>query len=192
MGNREDLLAGARKAILERGVAKTTARDIATAAGVSLAAIGYHFGSKERLITEALAEALGSGIGDSMEALIRDTTGKPLLEAFAQMWDGMPEVLENNREGMLASLENLLRVARTPESQEFMTDSLTGAYADIAHALQQAHPELDQDVARAIAELYFVLTQGLGVLWMITRGKNLPDGARLTEAIAVLAQDLRT
>lgn len=33
MGNREDLLAGARKAIIERGVAKTTARDIAAAAG---------------------------------------------------------------------------------------------------------------------------------------------------------------
>lgn len=177
---------------MERGVAKTTARDIASAAGVSLAAIGYHFGSKERLITEALTEALGSDIGDSMEALIGATSGKPLLEAFAQMWDGMAEVFENNREGMLASLENLLRVTRSPESQEFMTDSLTGAYADITHALQEAHPELDQDVARAIAELYFVLTQGLGVLWMITRGKNLPDGARLTEAIAVLAQDLRT
>ncbi|MFQ6393000.1 TetR/AcrR family transcriptional regulator [Nocardia sp. KC 131] len=192
MGNREDLLAGARKAILERGVAKTTARDIATAAGVSLAAIGYHFGSKERLITEALTAALGTGIGDSMEALIRDTSGTPLLEAFAQMWDGMSEVFENNREGMLASLENLLRVARSPESQEFMTDSLTGAYSDITRSLREAHPVLDEDQARAVAELYFMLTQGLGVLWMITRGKNLPDGARLTEAIAILAQDLRT
>ncbi|MFD0360879.1 TetR/AcrR family transcriptional regulator [Nocardia sp. GCM10030253] len=192
MGNREDLLAGARKAILERGVAKTTARDIAAAAGVSLAAIGYHFGSKERLITEALAEALGTGIGDSMEALINDTSGTPLLAAFAQMWDGMGEVFENNREGMLASLENLLRVARSPESQEFMTDSLSGAYEDLARSMREAHPALDHDAARAIAELYFVLTQGLGVLWMITRGKNLPDGARLTEAIAVLAQDLRT
>jgi AcrR family transcriptional regulator len=158
MGNREDLLAGARKAIMERGVAKTTARDIATAAGVSLAAIGYHFGSKERLITEALAEALGTGIGDSMDALIRESSGKPLLQAFAQMWDGMPEVFEANREGMLASLENLVRVARAPESQTF-------------------------------AEMWFVLTQGLGVLWMITRGANLPDGAKIAEAIAAVAKD---
>ena len=59
MGNREDLLAGARKVIIERGAAKATARDIAAAAGVSLAAIGYHFGSKERLITEALTGAVG-------------------------------------------------------------------------------------------------------------------------------------
>ena len=37
MGNREDLLAGARRVILEQGVAKATAREIANAAGVSLA-----------------------------------------------------------------------------------------------------------------------------------------------------------
>jgi AcrR family transcriptional regulator len=189
MGNREDLLAGARKAIMERGVAKTTARDIATAAGVSLAAIGYHFGSKERLITEALAEALGTGIGDSMDALIRESSGKPLLQAFAQMWDGMPEVFEANREGMLASLENLVRVARAPESQTFMTDSLTSAYTDLGRELREAHPELEQSTADAIAEMWFVLTQGLGVLWMITRGANLPDGAKIAEAIAAVAKD---
>jgi AcrR family transcriptional regulator len=187
MGNREDLLAGARKAIVERGVAKTTARDIAAAAGVSLAAIGYHFGSKDQLITEALLEALGTGIGDGMEALIRDSAGKPLLASLATLWDGLPAIFEENREGMLASMENLLRVARSPESQTSMTDSLDGAYDDLARALREAHPGLDDSAASAIAALYFVLTQGLSVLWMITHGNNLPDGARLVEAVAALA-----
>ncbi|MEV5832501.1 TetR/AcrR family transcriptional regulator [Nocardia sp. NPDC052112] len=189
MGNREDLLAGARKAIIERGVAKTTARDIAAAAGVSLAAIGYHFGSKDRLITEALAEALGTDIGDRMEALIRAGSGESPLAAFTQMWNAMPQVFEDNRDGMLASLENLVRVARTPESQTFMADSLDGAYRDIGRALRESRPDLDADTAQAIAELYFVLTQGLGILWTITRGANLPDGARLTKAIAALADE---
>ncbi|MFI6361910.1 TetR family transcriptional regulator [Nocardia sp. NPDC050630] len=187
MGNREDLLAGARKAIIERGVAKTTARDIAAAAGVSLAAIGYHFGSKDRLITEALAEALGNDIGDRMEALVRAGSGQPPLEAFTRMWNAMPQVFEDNRDGMLASLENLVRVARTPESRTYMDESLNGAYEDIARALQESRPDLDPDTARAIAELYFVLTQGLGILWTISHGRNLPDGARLATAIAALA-----
>ncbi|MGH4006514.1 MAG: TetR family transcriptional regulator, partial [Pseudonocardiaceae bacterium] len=44
MGNREDLLAGAKRCLYEKGYGRTTARDIAAAAGgVSLAAIGYHF-----------------------------------------------------------------------------------------------------------------------------------------------------
>ena len=35
MGNREDLLAGAQRCLYEKGYARTTARDIASASGVS-------------------------------------------------------------------------------------------------------------------------------------------------------------
>ena len=58
MGNREALLAGARQCLYERGYARTTAH-IAAAAGVSLAAIGYHFGSKEALLNAAMMNATG-------------------------------------------------------------------------------------------------------------------------------------
>jgi hypothetical protein len=37
--------------------------------------------------------------------------------------------------------------------------------------------------------MWFVLTQGLGVLWMITRGANRPEGAKIAEAIAAVAKD---
>ncbi|MCP2275793.1 TetR/AcrR family transcriptional regulator [Nocardia amikacinitolerans] len=191
MGNREDLLAGARKAIMERGVAKTTARDIANAAGVSLAAIGYHFGSKDRLITEALAEALGTGIGDSMGELIEATEGRPMSEAFASMVDGLPAVFAANREGMLASLENLLRMARSPESQRFMAESVVEATVDIAATLRETHPHLTQPQAEAIGELYFALTQGLSMLWLINDGA-LPSGATLSTAFAALADGPET
>ncbi|MET7772165.1 TetR family transcriptional regulator [Nocardia sp. NPDC005366] len=187
MGNREDLLAGARKAIMERGVAKTTARDIAAAAGVSLAAIGYHFGSKERLITEALAEALGTGIGDAMDALIRTTRGRPMTETFAAMVDGLPTIFAEHREGMLASMENLLRVARATPRQSFMADSLAGAYADIASALRDTHPELDAAQADAVAELYFAITQGFSVLWIIDPEGAVPGGERLVAAFQAVA-----
>src|ERR1700755_2121500 len=58
MGNREALLMAAKQCLMEKGYARTTARDIASASGVSLAAIGYHFSSKEALLTEALMEAV--------------------------------------------------------------------------------------------------------------------------------------
>ncbi|MBF6167831.1 TetR/AcrR family transcriptional regulator [Streptomyces gardneri] len=187
MGNREDLLAGARKVIVERGVAKATARDIASAAGVSLAAIGYHFGSKEQLITEALTDTLGTAIGDSMEAKIRQGSGTAPLAAFAALWNEMPAVFIENRDSMLASMENLVRVARSPESQKYFAQSLPGAYRDIAEALRHAHPQLSEDQAGALAQLYFVLVQGLGVLQTLVPESNLPDGDRLAQAVAVLA-----
>ena len=59
MGNREDLLAGAKRCLMEKGYARTTARDIAAASGVSLAAIGYHFGSKDALMNQAVYESVG-------------------------------------------------------------------------------------------------------------------------------------
>ncbi|MBF6191457.1 TetR/AcrR family transcriptional regulator [Nocardia implantans] len=186
MGNREDLLAGARKVIIERGVAKATARDIASAAGVSLAAIGYHFGSKDQLITEALTDSLGTAIGDSMERKIREGGGAAPLAAFAALWNGMPAVFAENHDSMLASMENLVRVARSPQLQKFFAQSLPGAYRDIADALRQAHPRLSEDQAEAIAELYFVLVQGLGVLRTIAPEANLPDGDRLAQAVAAL------
>ena len=49
MGHKEDLLDGAKRMLLERGYANTTARDIVAASKTNLASIGYHFGSKEQL-----------------------------------------------------------------------------------------------------------------------------------------------
>ncbi|KAA0022986.1 TetR/AcrR family transcriptional regulator [Antrihabitans cavernicola] len=188
MGNREDLMAGARKAILEHGLANTTARDIATAAGVSLAAIGYHFGSKDRLITEALNESLGSGIGDAMETLIRDTGAtQSLPEAFAATWNGMRDVLERNRDGLMLSFENGSRIARSPEAQQHMTNSIGGVYDDLAAVVRTTHPDLNSEQARSIAQLYFVLLQGFATLSLLTPEGELPDGDDLARAVAALS-----
>lgn len=53
MGHREDLLEGAKKCLVEKGFVRTTARDIVKASGANLASIGYHYGSKDALMTEA-------------------------------------------------------------------------------------------------------------------------------------------
>ncbi|MBC7301899.1 MAG: TetR family transcriptional regulator [Nocardia sp.] len=187
MGNREDLLAGARKVILERGVAKATARDIAAAAGVSLAAIGYHFGSKDRLVTQALSEALGNSMGDAMDELIAAGAGKSPLEGLVELWNGMPAVFAGNHEAMLASLENIVRIVRSEQARAQLGDQLAGAYTDLAVNVAAAHPELDEAQAAAIGRLYFVLAQGLGVLWLLDPGAVATDGDQLATAVAALA-----
>ena len=63
---------GANAVSASRGYARTTARDIAAAAGTSLAAIGYHFGSKEALLSVALIETSGAELGDEIERAILD------------------------------------------------------------------------------------------------------------------------
>jgi AcrR family transcriptional regulator len=187
MGNREDLLAGARKSILERGYANTTARDIANAAGVSLAAIGYHFGSKDRLLTEALTEAVGSAIGDGLEDMIREEgEGRSLPEAFAPTWQRAAQLFQGNNEALLASMENLLRAYRSAESREYMAGAVEHALGDTEAVIREMHPDLDAAQSRAVASFYFTLLNGLAVLWITNPDGQLPSGDELALAIETL------
>ena len=86
MGNREALLAGAQRCLYEKGCARTTARDIASASGVSLAAIGYHFGSMEALLNAAMIQAIeqwGQEISRALAAEVEIGHNAPPLERFA-------------------------------------------------------------------------------------------------------------
>ncbi|MEC3917738.1 TetR/AcrR family transcriptional regulator [Nocardia sp. CDC160] len=187
MGNREDLLEGARQAVLARGLAKVTARDIATAAGVSLAAIGYHFGSKDQLVTEAITIGIGTRIGDDMEAAIREAgEGTSLWESLAGIWNGFVEVAQRNRDGLLLSTENGIQIARDPERQAFMVQASAVAHRDIATSLRAAHPELSEEQASAVAQLLFLLFQGLAIQKLVAPDAELLDGDSLRTAVEAM------
>ncbi|HVV39830.1 MAG TPA: TetR/AcrR family transcriptional regulator [Nitrobacter sp.] len=90
---RTAILTAAERLYAERGFADVTLRDIVAAAGVNLAAVNYHFGSKDELIAELfvtrslatnrerlnelkMAEAAGGGradIEDVLRALVGPT-----------------------------------------------------------------------------------------------------------------------
>ncbi|MFI1919221.1 TetR/AcrR family transcriptional regulator [Nocardia sp. NPDC020380] len=187
MGNREDLLTGARRAILDRGLAKVTARDIANAAGVSLAAIGYHFGSKDRLVMEAITEGIGDAVGDGMEAAIVGAgEGRSPWEGMGPTWNGLIDVIQQNREALLLSTENSVQIARDPEAQQFMTTATLEAHRGITDAVHRAYPEMSEAQTDAVAKLYFILFQGFAVQWLIAPEAPLLDGDGLVTAIEAL------
>lgn len=187
MGNREDLLTAARKVILERGLAKVTARDIAGAAGVSLAAIGYHFGSKDRLISEAVTMSVGSEIGDGMDEVIRDVgQGYSLPDSFAPTWDGLVGVAARHREQLLLSLENGTRIARSPDSQSFLAEVSHQASVELGGLLREVYPELSKQEAEAVGKLYFVLFQGIAMLSLLAPDGQALRGPEMALALAVL------
>jgi len=60
LGDTKDrILGAAEKLFMERGYAATSLREITAAAGVNLAAVNYHFGSKEALVREVFERRLG-------------------------------------------------------------------------------------------------------------------------------------
>jgi len=83
MGNREDLLAGALECLKTKGWARTTVRDIAAAAGVNHAAIGYHFGSREALLIEAFTQAIEAWGAETEGAVRRCRSARAIRSVLA-------------------------------------------------------------------------------------------------------------
>ena len=99
MGNREDLLAGARRYLFEKGYTRTTVRDISNAAGgVSMAAIGYHFGSKAAQLNAALAEA-NREWGDELERTLSSAAepNSTALQRFEANWTAVLDSIADHR-----------------------------------------------------------------------------------------------
>ncbi|MEV6277526.1 TetR/AcrR family transcriptional regulator [Nocardia sp. NPDC051832] len=74
MGTREDLLAAAKQCLADRGYARTTVRDIVAASGTNLAAINYHFGTRDKLLTQAMMESSATAVQQILDSL---PTGDP-------------------------------------------------------------------------------------------------------------------
>lgn len=88
-GNREKLLRGALTCLRERGYARTTTRDLVAASGANLASIGYHYGSKEALLNEAIAVGFSQWV-----AQVEQST-------FAAESASTPERLERSLSAMI-------------------------------------------------------------------------------------------
>src|SRR5437763_4769377 len=90
MDTKEKILETAERLIAEQGYAATSLRQIIATAKVNLAAIHYHFGSKEDLLDELVhrkAEGVNRERIARLEQLEADSGGRPIpvhsiLEAF--------------------------------------------------------------------------------------------------------------
>lgn len=111
MGNREDLLAGARRCLEEKGYARTTVRDIASAARVSMAAIGYHFGSREALLNQALFAAIDEWAAGSGRLTGQGATAE---ERYADTWDRKSRDFLDMRWLWLANIEAFVHAQSSP------------------------------------------------------------------------------
>lgn len=161
MGNREDLLRGATQCLIERGWARTTVRDVAAAAGVNHAAIGYHFGSKEALLTQALVEA----VEELSDELARQApAGTP-----EQRWQALIDTFTTHRPLWVAQLEAAVQAERSPEVRE----RLVKGQREARHGLGGSVP--------------LALLTGLMLQWLLDP-EHAPSGTEVTAELRSLAR----
>jgi AcrR family transcriptional regulator len=191
MGNREALLLGAKQCLLEKGYTRTTARDIAAAAGVSLAAIGYHFSSKEALLTEALILAIddwGMEFRNALATAVPERADP--AQRFEATWAKLIQTFETSRPLWAANFELFAHMDHLPEIRRVLGDSLLHARVGLASLfLNRDVTEIDEQTARTTGAFYHALMSGLMAQWLINPKQAL-SAHDLTQALRTITVTL--
>lgn len=173
MGNREDLIAGAKRCLLEKGYSATTARDIAAASGVSLAAIGYHFGSKDALMNQALYESIGDW-GDEVErALAAGEAPADPLRRFEWIMERTLTSLSTGRGLWAAQLELLGLLEHNEELRAFLAGVQQQAAEGLAELFLGIDPAAEPEAALSAGAVLHALFIGVMAKWFMASGEGL-------------------
>ncbi len=185
MGNREALLAGAKRCLYERGYTRPTSRDIAAAAGVSMGAISYHFGSREALLHEALIQAnveWGAEVDAAIEADAE--RGESPAEHFERIWSRMIDSLASHRGLWAATLEAFSQTDHAPQVRAQLAAALAQARVGLARVF---HPTgLTADEEWKLGSSYQALLTGLALQWLLDPERSL-SGRDLADALRTMA-----
>lgn len=149
---RERILDAAEHLFMAHGYEGTSMRQITGEAAVNLAAVNYHFGSKESLMQEVFRRRLDWLNGERMRVineLEREAAGKPLKPSL--IVDGyfgtLLRMAEDDERGGITFLRLLGRTLTDPS--EFIRTFLAQAYADVVDRYKEALFKALPDVPKA-------------------------------------------
>ena len=185
-GNREKLLWAALACLREKGYARTTARDLVAASGTNLASIGYHYGSKEALLNEAIAVSFREWTAAvDKAAFALESASSP--ERFERSLAAMIDHLEEIRPFLVSFVEAFPPAVRSPELRERMAEAYeeirtTGAdmllrmlEADNGMTMSREHAETMSSVLTAVLD-------GLILQWLLDP-ERVPSSRQVMEAL---------
>ena len=146
------ILRAAERLFARQGFSATSVRMITTQAGVNLAAMHYHFGSKDRLIAELFSRRLAPLNQERLtrlDACQAEAGGPPPpLEKVLEAFVAPPLLLSRNRKRGSALFMRLLGRAFS-EPEEKIRDILYRQFTEVAHrfthALGQILPHLSRE-----------------------------------------------
>ncbi|MEV4275507.1 TetR/AcrR family transcriptional regulator [Actinoplanes xinjiangensis] len=187
MGHREELLRGAKKALLEKGWARTTARDVVALSGTNLGSIGYHYGSTEALMTAAMlsaieewGEALGRALGTP------DPEEDAGDDAMLRFWRRVIRSIQADRQLWLASIEAMLQAEHNPALREQMAGGMQAGRSGMA-AMLTGIPEdqIGAETVRSLGSVQLALMSGVLTQWL-TDPASAPSAEEVVAGIRAL------
>lgn len=186
MSQKEQLLAGARACLVERGYANTTARDIAAASGANLASIGYHFGSKDALLNAAVVEFVEEW-GDRITGAVEKIDAPTPAERLEEFVRGILAAGPSERKLVLASVQAYAQAEFIPEIREQLRNTYARGRVDLAALVLGVSPaEVTDDQAATVGSVSLSLINGAVLQWLLDPAAAA-GAARIADAVRALA-----
>ncbi|MGW0285997.1 TetR/AcrR family transcriptional regulator [Streptomyces sp. NPDC003236] len=189
MGHREDLLEGAKSCLLEKGFARTTARDIVKASGTNLASIGYHYGSKDALLAKAYV-ALVEGLSDAFDGggAVEPEGAPGSLERFRWVWSNVVDTMRAPGSMWRLSMEIVVMGDQLPEVRDHLALAQREAGRGLIPMLMGGREEdVPDETADTLGRFYVTLMTGLIAQWTFDP-KTAPDGDALADGLRMVIE----
>ncbi|MER7376046.1 TetR/AcrR family transcriptional regulator [Streptomyces lanatus] len=189
MGHREDLLEGAKRCLLAKGFVRTTARDIVKESGTNLASIGYHYGSKDKLLAEAYIALVGE-VSDDWELSDAFGTAPGSLDRFHEVWSSIIRTMREPGSIWHLSVEIIAMGDQLPDVRDHLARAQREAARGIIPLFSGGREEdvAEEDVD-SIGQLYNTLMTGLIAQWTFDP-KTAPGAEQLTEGLRRVIEDV--
>jgi AcrR family transcriptional regulator len=169
ISHRDQLMQGAIECLRTKGYARTTARDIAAAANANLASIGYHFGSKEALLNEAILRTCEQWTERLGEAAFTDEDESP-LEQMAASWVAMLSSFQEMRPTLVGFIE---AVGQSAWSQDLRHDLAAFYRTSREQVAAMVRKSLGEDMEQAgidpkvLSSFLIAVCDGLVLQWLL-------------------------
>jgi AcrR family transcriptional regulator len=174
--NRSNLIEGTLRCLERLPPERITARVIAQESGANLASIAYHFGSKDKLVTEAVIEGLDRWLDEVATGL-----GDLASEEPAARYQRAGEVIETTRQRHAGLVKNFLAALAKAQHDPRVRSTLAAGFRrtrpEVASLLELGRDQAGQDAAG------LVLAQFNGLLFQALLDPGLAiEGERMQRA----------
>jgi AcrR family transcriptional regulator len=162
---RELIVQAARASIVERGLAATSVREVARAAGVSLGTVTYHFPTLDELLTEVLSVTLRDFYRPRRRRMAPDATAVDRLRVLIEDHFSSPDLYEQ----CVIWLEYWPRAIHVPSARAWRRRRYGAYQRYIARVLTAGRDAGEFDVANPgeLATEFLALFDGLSVALVV-------------------------
>lgn len=144
---KDRILGAAEELFAQHGFAGTSLRQVTSRADVNIAAVNYHFGSKENLVNEVFRRRMDAMSGQRLDRLrlaLSEHPGElePILAAFVQP---ALDLAQDRQGGAFIRVIARAYAEKNERLRKFLSDQYGHVQREFARALTGCLPHLDKE-----------------------------------------------